>query len=68
MVIRTLSFVAAGGALEAVARYLLSSAVHSLWPMRFPLATRGQRGLVYWRGMGCHNNGAADMDGVRIDG
>ena len=41
MVIRTLFSVAAGGALGAVARYLLSNAVHTLWPMRFPLATLG---------------------------
>ena len=40
MVIRTLVFVAAGGASGAVARYLLSNAVHALVPMRFPLATR----------------------------
>ena len=41
MVIRTLVFVAAGGASGAVARYLLSNAVHALVPMRFPLATLG---------------------------
>jgi CrcB protein len=38
---RSLLFVALGGALGAVARFAMSNAVHALWPMRFPLATLG---------------------------
>jgi CrcB protein len=38
-VIRSLVFVAVGGALGALARYGVSNGVHALWPMRFPLAT-----------------------------
>lgn len=41
MLIRNLLFVAAGGALGAVARFALSALVHAWWPMRFPLATLG---------------------------
>lgn len=37
--LRNLLFVAFGGAFGALARYLLSGALHTLLPMRFPLAT-----------------------------
>ena len=38
---RQLLFVAGGGALGAVARFVLANAVHAAWGTRFPMATLG---------------------------
>jgi CrcB protein len=42
---RSLVFVALGGALGSVARFAIGNAVHALWPLRFPLATLGVNAL-----------------------
>lgn len=37
--LRNMAFIAFGGALGALARFLAGNLIHSLWPSRFPFAT-----------------------------